>query len=289
VSLPSWVRTRTNKWNRVIGFAADPCDAPLSVYFETLRPAAGKALITLLTFGVDDVARGYFRPKGVYPRGCLGRKKRSRSAIGIPELGEEVGKKLPGAEGIKSRSFGAVEKNLWLLDGLTQRVFFWLMVADIVTDFTYDWASGIYKAGFCTTANGSQAQQSATDYSSHDTDPTSWTLGNPGNLEYARNAAFFHGPPAQIITNEPAHATVAWLIENLGFADGFVTLGFQDEDPAHNQQQVVGVGMGGSATATFFSLQPGRAFLATLGAASHTGPFRATLLAFNVVDTTPPT
>jgi hypothetical protein len=289
VEIPSWVRRRTNKWNRVVDFAANPCDAPLAVYFQSFRPAAGKALITLLTFGLDDVARGYFRPKGVYPRGCLGRRKRGRTSVYLPELGEEIGKRLPAADAVKSRSFGTIEKNLWLLDGVSQRVLFWIMVADIVTDFTYDWASGIYKAGYCETADQAQQQSQNTTYHSQDTEPTTWVLGQPGNIVYERHAAFFRGPPAQLIGDTRAHATCAWRIDNNGFADGAVTLGFQDEDPAHDQQQTVGIGVGGSATVTFNSIRPGRQFLATLGAATHTGPFLATLLTFNLIGADPPT
>ena len=152
MEIPSYVQRRTRKWNRAINFAMQPCEVPFSVYIETLRPAAGRALITLLTFGIDDVARGMFRPKGVYNNCRRGRKKRSASSVYLPEFGEEIGKRLPGAEGIKSRSFGTIEKRLWILDGISQRVFFWLMVGDIITDFVYDWATGVYREGFCKTA-----------------------------------------------------------------------------------------------------------------------------------------
>jgi hypothetical protein len=287
VAIPEWVRARTNKWNRVVGFAANPCDAPLAIWFETFRPAAGKAAVTLLSFGLDDVARGYFRPKGVYPRKCIGRRRRPRSAVGIPELGEEIGKRLPAADAVKSRSFGATEKNLWLMDGLFQRVAFWLMVADIVTDFTFEWASGIYKAGYCTTAAASQAQGHLATYNSHDTAPTSWTLGFPGSVEYVRNAALFQGDAPQLIAARRGHASLTWRIDNNGFSDGWVTLGLKDGNPLHTQTRIVDVPMGGSAVVTFFSLAPGDNFLAVLGQASSTGPFLATLMEFNLVGTDP--
>jgi hypothetical protein len=277
------VRTRTRKWNRVIDFASNPCDAPLSTWFQTFRPAAGKAVITLLSFGIDDVARGYFRPKGIYPRGCLGRKRRGRSAVGIPELGEEIGKRLPAAEGIKSRSFGTVEKYLWLGDGIAQRVLFWLMVADIVTDFTYDWATGIYREGFCSTAARSNLQASKTTYQSQDTEPPKWVLGNPGTVEYQRNAAFFADYPPQLFTTRPARATLAWTIQNNSGVAGVVTLRLIGAEEGDVAEQVLAIAAGGTASGTVFSTRPGRAFNGQFGFTSHPANFKATLDAFNVV------
>jgi hypothetical protein len=145
VVIPEWVQRRTRKWNRVIDFAFGSCGSSASVYFEAALPAAGKAIVTLLTFGADDVFRGMFRPKGVYGSCRRGRRRRLPGNHFIPELGEEIGKRLPGADEIKSRSFGATEKRLWILDGIAQRVLFWLMVGDVVTDFAYDWVQGVYK------------------------------------------------------------------------------------------------------------------------------------------------
>lgn len=189
---PEFVTRRTKKWNRVSKFMANPCDAPTMAYVETFFPAAGKAVITLLSFGLDDVARGFFRPKGLYPKGCLGRNKRRRGAIGIPEVGEEIGKRIPGAETVKSRQYGGLEKNLWLLDGLAQRVLFWFMVIDVITDFSYDWTSGIYKKKFCEDAGSSQLV--TTDYAQTFGMPPSggWHTTHGGFTVTIRNA-FYNG------------------------------------------------------------------------------------------------
>lgn len=149
--MPAWVRRRTSKWNRVVEFGMHSCDAPWPTYITAAFAPAGKAIITLLSFGLDDVARGYLRPKGLYKNGCLGRKKRGRNVVGVPEVGEEIGKRLPGADLSKSRSYSAGEKHLWLLDGVAQRILFWVMVGDIVTDFAFDYVQGIYRRGFCQT------------------------------------------------------------------------------------------------------------------------------------------
>lgn len=156
MNTPEFVLRRTRKWNRVTKFINNACDAPWTTYAETMFPAAGKAIITLLSFGLDDVARGYLRPHGVYKQKCLGRGKRGRNAVGIPELGEEIGKRLPGVDAVKAREYSAAEKKLWLLDGVSQRVLFWFMVVDVVTDFAYDWVTGIYKKEFCEDHNTSQ-------------------------------------------------------------------------------------------------------------------------------------
>jgi len=287
VEIPDWVRQRTNKWNRVLDFAANPCDAPLSVWFQTLRPAAGNAVVTLLSFGLDDVVRGYFRPKGIYPRGCLSRKRRPRSAVGIPELGEEIGKRLPAADAVKSRAFGVIEKNLWLLDGVSQRLLFYLLVVDVLTDFTYQWASGIYKLGFCSTSNRSQLQAQNTTYNSHDTNPTTWTLGFPGNVIYDRHAAFFPGDQPQLIAVGSGHATINIEVANPWDVDSFVTLGFKDQDPEHDQQTVLQIPAGQSRSHTFASIGSGSNWVATLGDSSSPSPGPATVKTFNVVGARP--
>lgn len=152
--MPGFWQRRIDRVNSVIKFFEDPCQAPWSVYFELALPPLGHAAITLLTFGLDDVFRGYFRPKGVYalkrtwrrrPRTRLGRALRR----GVPELGELVGRNLPGAERAAARGVTAGARGLWLFDGVLQRYLFWWMIIDVLIDTLYEWTTLIAKTEYC--------------------------------------------------------------------------------------------------------------------------------------------
>lgn len=147
--ISGYVKRRLGKWRTVVDFVSITCDAPWYVYVETLGGPLKNAAVTLLDFGWDDVVRGALRPKGVYKKAHLRRRRTKGRGIGIPELGEEIGKRIPGTDALRSRSVGTLERAAWLIDGAVQRALFWLMVADLVTDFAYDWVTGIQQAGYC--------------------------------------------------------------------------------------------------------------------------------------------
>ena len=138
-----------DKVNYVIDAWSEPCEAPWFIYVETMGPAALKAFITLLTFGWDDVLRGFWRPRGLGRRTGK-RKKRWRRAIPrFPEIGEEIGKRLPGADAVKGRQWSCGGRNLWRIDTALQRGFFYWLVADVTNDFFFEWTSLLYKTEWC--------------------------------------------------------------------------------------------------------------------------------------------
>lgn len=134
----------------VVKFFEDPCQAPWTVYFELALPAAGKVVIELLSFGLGDVIRGYFRPRGLYRRTRGGRLQRKLGKyLGIPEFGEMIGSHLPYAETVKQRVVSKGVRYMWLVDGVLQRLLFWWMIVDLLTDFLYEWTSSIAKTEYC--------------------------------------------------------------------------------------------------------------------------------------------
>jgi hypothetical protein len=142
--------TTLKKIQAIVDFVEDPCAAPWTVYLELARAPAREALMSLMTFGLDDIFRGFFRPKGIYRRARTGRRRRGPRGVGlIPELGEMIGANLPGAEKMQGRAFGSATKFFWQLDGVLQRALFWWMVVDVATDFLYDWSSLINRTAFC--------------------------------------------------------------------------------------------------------------------------------------------
>lgn len=147
--------------NTVIDYFESNCNPDWNIYVQTLFPPLGQVVLVLLTFGLDDVLRGYLRPAGGRGFGGLGRASRRRRRPtkaqralgklegGIPEIGEELGKHLPGAEVIKARPIGTAEELLWKVDGLAQRGLWYWMIADILDDFTVNWTTALYRSEDC--------------------------------------------------------------------------------------------------------------------------------------------
>lgn len=148
--MPSYIDRKVNQVQSIIKFFEDPCQAPWTVYFELALEPAGHVVIELLSFGLDDVIRGYFRPKGIYRRGRTGILARKFGKwAGIPEIGEMIGSHLPGAETMRGRTVSQGVRFLWIVDGVLQRIMFWWMIADLLTDFLYEWTSAINKTEYC--------------------------------------------------------------------------------------------------------------------------------------------
>lgn len=139
-----------DKVNGIINFIENPCFAPWTVYVETALPAAGDALLTLLDFGFDDVVRGFARPRGLRAKPHFFRGgRRGRRGGGIPEIGELIGKAIPGQQQFSRRKVSNGVKHLWLVDGVLQRGLWWWLVADVSVTFAYNWASAIQESAFC--------------------------------------------------------------------------------------------------------------------------------------------
>lgn len=143
-----------DKTNYVIDSWAQPCEAPWYIYIETMGPAALEAFITLITFGWDDVARGYFRPRGLYKRRSGKRKgKWAKRVPRFPEIGEEIGKRIPGADRQKGKKWSELGKTLWRIDGVIQQGLFWWLVVDVTNDFFFNWTSVLYETEWCKASN----------------------------------------------------------------------------------------------------------------------------------------
>ena len=139
-----------NKVNAVIKYFQNPCDAPWAIYFETALPALGEAVLTLLDFGFDDVVRGAVRPKGLRSGRHTRRGRRGGGlSKAIPEVGEMLGAMVPGSKAARDRKVTQGVKNLWLLDGVIQRVLWYWLVADVTASFAFNWTSAIQESRFC--------------------------------------------------------------------------------------------------------------------------------------------
>lgn len=161
---PDWI----DKVNYIVDFWIDPCNAPVIVYIELAAAPAGHALLAWFAFDVEDVLRGYLRPSaalGSNTRGRRGKAKRPRTRIGrawgrigvrirkVPGLGDDlgnwIGKNLPGAQAVKGRAISQGERFLWIIDDLAQRALLALLIADILIDFMYEWATLVAESEYC--------------------------------------------------------------------------------------------------------------------------------------------
>ena len=139
-----------DKVNFVIDSWTTGCDAPWYIYIETMKPALLAAFITLITFGWDDVLRGYLRPRGLHPRRTGKRKgKWSRRVPRFPELGDLIGSNIPGAEEVKGKRWSTPMKTLWRIDSAMQAIMFAWLVVEVAEDFAFEWTSLLYESYWC--------------------------------------------------------------------------------------------------------------------------------------------
>ncbi len=140
-----------DKVNFVTDSWVQACEAPWYIYIQTLKPAALAAFITLLTFGWDDVARGWARPPDRHARRRTG-KKRGKGGRGLrrfPEFGEAVGRHLPGSTAVKGINWPGALRTLWRIDSVLQGIAFALLIAEITVDFGFEWTSLLYETRWC--------------------------------------------------------------------------------------------------------------------------------------------
>lgn len=151
--------------NAVVDFLDYGCYPHWTVWAETLFPALGEAVLQAFLFGWEDIARGYFRP--VQTRG-IGRQTRvpvrgSKNRAGrrgmprrpgIPEIGDEIGKRLPGSEMFKGRRVTGTEKWVWVIDGYLQRALWYWLLVDIGENFVINWTTAIMEHEDCKRPDG---------------------------------------------------------------------------------------------------------------------------------------
>lgn len=204
-----------DKVNYVIDSWVRPCEAPWYVYIETLWPAALEGFLVLITFGWADVARGYWRPKGMRGRRFGKRKGKWRRRIPrFPEIGNLIGSQLPGAERFKDRHWGAGGRHLWAIDGVAQRLLFGWLVIDVTVDFFYNWTTLLNLTAWC--KNSHLGRFSYQNLAWFPTANGGWRLAGFGWKDYQ------HGTPTWVFNHgstgaRPCQVTAALSFKRRGF------------------------------------------------------------------------
>jgi hypothetical protein len=147
--------------NTIVNFAEYGCYPNWTVWVDTLWPCAGKAVLSLLDFGLGDILRGYFRPTHIRGAGGLTRKPvrnrnkkagktgRTRRIPQPPEIGNEIGKALPGSKFFQGRKVTGKERWIWIIDVQVQRFFWYWLVFSVASEFIQCWSSAIMKSEAC--------------------------------------------------------------------------------------------------------------------------------------------
>jgi len=138
-----------DKVNFVVDAWSEPCEAPWYIYVQLAKPVALTAFLALLEFGWGDVARGYFRPKGLGRRTGKRKGKRNHRLPAFPEIGNTLGKQLPGADQASGLKWGACGRFLWRIDTALQAGLFGWLIADITSEAAYNFSSLLYETRWC--------------------------------------------------------------------------------------------------------------------------------------------
>ncbi|MEE8540003.1 MAG: hypothetical protein V3S54_09305, partial [Woeseiaceae bacterium] len=105
-------------------------------------------------FDIGDVLRFVFRPSGLRSGRHSRRGKKGRHGRKPKGIRARLANKLPLFKRLQQRKVTQGVKNLWIIDGIGQRLLWWWLVTDITTMFAYNWTSMIYKTERCQMALG---------------------------------------------------------------------------------------------------------------------------------------
>lgn len=147
--------------NNVVRWWSDPCDAPVTVYMESFFQAIFPVIVEYYSFDAKSMITAFFRPARHIQQYRSGKKgKRGPKSNRPPpsgllrkladfDLGNEIGKRLPGARDIRARHVNFLTGQLWILEGFIERVLYWMMIVDLVKQFIYSWTSMLYQTEYC--------------------------------------------------------------------------------------------------------------------------------------------
>lgn len=149
------------KVNFIWRYIIDPCDAPMTVYVNTALPALLKLFKAWYMPDLQNILLNILRPGQQGTRSRAGSKYRPgwkhswkgrdgwlRRFLGW-SLDDIIGKYFNGLFGLEDRKVSDGLSSLWFIFGIVERINFWIFVANITTDFFYDWFSGIHKLKYC--------------------------------------------------------------------------------------------------------------------------------------------
>lgn len=142
-NIPSWI----NKVNFITNYFWNGCEAPFQLFCEFAKEPSGQAIALIIGLDVDDIVKTFFRPAGLRShrhgrKGPRGRKK----IPDLPDVNEEIGKRIPGQQAIAGRPFGSPTRWVFEFSDVADRVAFNIAIIDVVSDTVYKGLLGIIEA-----------------------------------------------------------------------------------------------------------------------------------------------
>jgi hypothetical protein len=143
--------SRIDKVNYVIDYFENPCDAPFLVYVETLLPAVLEAFVTLEEYDPNQIIRNFSRPRGLRSgrHGRLGRANGKRG-FGIPDINDEIADFFKESADFEKRTISNGVRHLYTVLDVLEKGLFYLLLADLATEFAYRFTSLIKRTEACT-------------------------------------------------------------------------------------------------------------------------------------------
>jgi hypothetical protein len=209
--------------NRVEFLVENPCAASWSVYIETAVPAAGEAILVLLTPSPKEILEEFLHPgpgrkspkrlkgKGAHRARSRARTKAERFAAkafaaeraftpAIPDTDEVIAHAIPGRGYFAKRIPGKLEGLMWTGIDIADRLAWWWLLITTTEDFIYNWSSGIMESRFCSEGYWYQYQGDFVQAGS-----TGWRYLNNLNMEpttgircFMGSDSFKIGPPGNV-------------------------------------------------------------------------------------------
>lgn len=143
---PTWLQ----KVTFIKRYALNSCSVTPEVYLETGGKALTNLGMTLLFFDTADLVRSFFRPKGMrtgmHSSRIWTRNKGRGKKGGIPEPSDLVADTVRMATGIERPKWTDGTRYLWEIDTALQRQLHKIVFVNMVSDFAFDWFSGILEA-----------------------------------------------------------------------------------------------------------------------------------------------
>jgi len=147
--------------NNVKAIYEDPCSLNWSLIIDTAIPAAGKAILFLVSPSPLEMLRRYTipklgrkAPKGLprkQPRNVVARGGAVRRAFagGLPDPAEWIASKIPGRAYFANRVPGFLERLFWINVQRIEAVLWYFLVLGTLEEFLYEWSSGIMASHYC--------------------------------------------------------------------------------------------------------------------------------------------
>jgi len=145
-----WPVTNYRRWNDILNLAMFRCEGKGIAYVRTAVEPAGSLVMAFLSVEPDDLLRGWLKGSGYRSRiKMFGSPRKSKRHYEVPEIGEEIGRRLPMAGKGRGTRLGKGLKWLFQLDGIIQQGLLYFVLYDELTEFLSNWSIGILRLPEC--------------------------------------------------------------------------------------------------------------------------------------------